>query len=334
MNTAEITVPECDAVVSLKTVFQKDFDKDPHRLTVHTLELEPRRTDESLPAPVSFSWQEAVKAELFLSETPDFNEPMRFWGKGHVRVFNLLPGREYYCKLLYNGNFSEVRRFSIASELPRQIYLPELTNVRDCGGWPLANGRVRKFGMIYRGGQLEPWTTLHHGSAINAQGSKMWLDLNIKTDLDLRRDGEACLPETAVSYKKLPTTAYATWQETGIFSPETMEEIRKIFDFFSDETVYPVYMHCAGGGDRTGTIAFLLGAMLGMDYDDLIDDYEYSNLSLSGERSRYSKVWLAFEEKLKEYAPGESIQTCVVNYLKSCGVTEDMQRKIAKILTE
>ena len=93
-------------------------------------------------------------------------------------------------------------------------------------------------------------------------------------------------------------------------------------------------MHCAGGGDRTGTIAFLLGAMLGMDYNDLINDYEYSNLSVSGERCRFSKVWKAFEEKLNEYAPGEPVRNQVVNYLKSCGITQETQNKIAEILTE
>ena len=113
-----------------------------------------------------------------------------------------------------------------------------------------------------------------------------------------------------------------------------MEQIRKICEFFADETVYPVYMHCMGGGDRTGTIAFLLGAMLGMSDEDLINDYEYSNLSVSGERCRCSVVWKAFMEKLNEFAPGGTIQTQVINYLEKCGVTEELRKKITTILTE
>ena len=334
MLIPEITAPALDAVLSLKTSVQKNFDTDPHRLEPHDSDPTPNRVDETMPDSVSIAWKEAVKAEILLSETESFDTFKSFYGRGSVRIFNLLPGRTYFYKLLYNGKYSETRKFAIANELPRQIYLPELTNVRDCGGWLLDNGKRRKFNMIFRGGQLEPWTGLPHGSSLNAQGEKAWIDLKIKTDLDLRGDGEAVLPEEITSYKKLPSTAYATWQETGIFSPQTMAQTRKIFEFFSDETVYPVYMHCAGGGDRTGTIAFLLGAMLGMGYDDLITDYEYSNLSVSGERCRHSKVWRAFEEKLKEFAPGEPVKTQVINYLHACGISSDTLAKIADILTE
>ena len=42
--------------------------------------------------------------------------------------------------------------------------------------------------------------------------------------------------------------------------------------------------------------------------DDLITDYEYSNLSVSGERCRFSKVWKAFEEKLNEYGSKQRIE--------------------------
>ena len=126
------------------------------------------------------------------------------------------------------------------------LYLPELTNVRDCGGWQLAGNRSRKFGMIYRGGQLEPWTALPHGNGLDLQGRKVWHELNIKTDLDLRSDGDSFFAEEEVSYKKLPSTAYATWQETGIFSEEAKEQVRKIFELFTDETAYPLYMHCTG----------------------------------------------------------------------------------------
>ena len=334
MSRPEITAPEADAVLSLKSLIQKEFDADVRRQEEHQPVLEPNRTDESLPKSVHFAWKEAVKAQIVLSETADFKESVCFCGRGSVRVFNLLPGREYYYKLVCGEYVSPVRHFTVAFELPRQIYLPEMTNVRDCGGWLLADNRRRKYNMIFRGGQMEPWTALPHGSAINMQGEKAWFDLKIKTDLDLRSDGESYFPEDKVSYKKLPTTAYATWQETGIFSAEAMEQIRKIFEFFADETVYPVYMHCMGGGDRTGTIAFLLGAMLGMSEEDLINDYEYSNLSLSGERCRCSAVWKAFMAKLNEFAPGGTMQEKVINYLEKCGVTEEIREKIAAVLIE
>ena len=158
--------------------------------------------------------------------------------------------------------------------------------------------------------------------------------LKIKTELDLRADGADFFQSSNMLYCKIPSTAYATWQEEGIFSAEAMEQIRKIFILLADKLVYPVYFHCQGGGDRTGTLAFLLGAMLGMSYDDLLTDYEFSNLSVSGERIRYSTVWQAFEKKLQTFAPGESVQTQVTNYLYQCGVSDLLLDKIKNILTE
>ena len=38
----------------------------------------------------------------------------------------------------------------------------------------------------------------------------------------------------------------------------------------ADENRYPVYIHCTGGADRTGTLAFLINALLGVGEDDLI----------------------------------------------------------------
>ena len=327
------TEPAVDAVVSLKTPEQLAFYTDSHRLQFHEADPEPNRNDGSTPLPVRFRWRASGRGEVLISEKSDFSFAMRFGGTGDVRVYNLLPGKVYYYCLECSGSRSEVRSFSIACELPRQICMPDVTNVRDCGGWMLASGRRYKFNMLFRGGEMEPWTVLPHGCGVNAQGEKVWRELKIKTDLDLRHDGFAYYGSEDVAYCKIPSSAYATWQEKGIFAPDKMEQIRKIFELFADETAYPIYMHCQGGGDRTGTIAFLLGAMLGMSYDDLITDYEYSNLSVSGERSRHSTVWRAFENKLQKFAPGGTIQQQVKKYLECCGVTAAIQEKITFLLT-
>ena len=44
-------------------------------------------------------------------------------------------------------------------------------------------------------------------------------------------------------------------------------EIKTIFeDYLANADEKPVYYHCYGGADRTGTIGFLLGAILKMSY--------------------------------------------------------------------
>ena len=110
--------------------------------------------------------------------------------------------------------------------------------------------------------------------------------------------------------------------------------MKRIFTFLCDENVYPLYFHCAGGGDRTGTLAFLLQTLLGVSLEDALTDYEYSNLSISGERSRFSEVFTAFLAKLETYAPGKGMQCQVKAYLRDCGVSSVAMRKLRSLLLE
>lgn len=333
-ESVELITPAADAVVSLKSSEQQAFYTDKHRWEPHEADPEPNGCDQSSAWPVFFKWRAEGIAELRIARTPDMREFCSWNGLQQLRIYNLLPGTVYYYQVCCGGKQSAVRRFTTADELPRCINMPEVTNVRDCGGWSLGDHRQYKFNMLYRGGQLEPWTVLSHGCGINAEGEKVWQSLGIKSELDLRHDGAACCISGQVNYCKIPSTAYAAWQEQGIFGAEAMKQIRRIFEFLGNEDVYPVYLHCQGGGDRTGTLAFLLGAMLGMSYDDLLTDYEFSNLSVSGERSRYSTVWHGFMAKLRSFAPDGSLQMQVKNYLNCCGVDDLLQQKITCILTE
>lgn len=48
-----------------------------------------------------------------------------------------------------------------------------------------------------------------------------------------------------------------------------------------------VYFHCHGGSDRTGTLAFLIEALLGVSESDLSKDYELTSfVGFSGARRR------------------------------------------------
>lgn len=330
----ELIAPEAGETVFLHAPEQLAFFSEPHRFEPHEADPTPNKMDFSCSMPVRFRWKAAGRAVLAISENANLSKAAIYTGINDCRVYNLLPGKRYYFQIQCGEIVSEIRSFSIAMELPRVISVPNVSNVRDCGGWHLNNGKRYKFNMLYRGAQFEPWTVLPHGCGINAEGEKLFKALKIKTELDLRTDGEDFFQSSNMLYCKIPSTAYATWQEEGIFSAEAMEQIRKIFILLADKLVYPVYFHCQGGGDRTGTLAFLLGAMLGMSYGDLLTDYEFSNLSVSGERIRWSTVWQAFEKKLQTFAPGESVQTQVTNYLYQCGISDLLLDKIKNILTE
>ena len=120
--------------------------------------------------------------------------------------------------------------------------------------------------------------------------------------------------------------------DTGIANKETY---RKIFAALSDENRYPVYMHCTGGADRTGTVSFLLNALLGVSETDLVKDYEYTSFSIYGERnSKGGEPAYRFAElvaAIKAYS-GETLAEKTEKYLLSTGVTETQIYNIRAIM--
>ena len=49
---------------------------------------------------------------------------------------------------------------------------------------------------------------------------------------------------------------------------------------FTKAENYPIIFHCNGGADRTGSLAFILGALQGVSEADLIKDYEFTSKRL------------------------------------------------------
>jgi len=343
--------PQDGAKVSFLSREQKAFFNDPHRAKPHTPDIEPRKTDLTRPVPVDFVWEGGTeKSVLQISGSADFKKLVRqVEGKsrklknGRIRfrakIVNLELGRKYYWRAACGKKFSAVRTFTTVAEQPRWISVPNVTNVRDLGGWKTASGKRIRQGMLFRGGQFDPpWTNQPGGSAVTEAGRRVLLeDLKLHTELDLRSGKDKGALRGIPRYELIPFSAYATWggpQGQGIFSAEQRKQVKKIFELLADPAAYPLYFHCQGGGDRTGTLAFLLETMLGVNDADCLNDYELSNLSVSGERSRLSEVWTKFMEKLETVVPGGSRQEQVCGFLRECGVTDDMQAKIRSLLLE
>ena len=293
-------------------------------------------TDCSFPEAVTVKWTNPAgkRCQLLISETSEFSHAIKREAFRSCRIYNLLPGKQYFLKVRCGRINSETVRFFTRSELPRFIYVPGVTNVRDIGGGSACNGKRIRFGMVYRGAQHDKWS-LQKG--ITPEGKRVLLeDLKLKAILDLRgeTEGRRVMEKDVRKYVKIQSRAYATWRNDGIFSKEQMDHIKKIFGVFAQKNSYPLYVHCQGGGDRTGTIAFLLEVVLGVSLEDAEKEYEFSNLATSGIRLRSSEVWVRFMEKLDTFAPGGSIRDKVTVFLYQCGVKEATLEKIRNILLE
>lgn len=315
--------PENNSVICIATQKQLEYlNMDRRNLqgdSIDWLNLERRaKDDDTFPLSVKFVWECDRIASLVISETEDFEDFRIVRGDKTCTVINLKAGTRYFWKVKCGNEESDVFFFETENILPRWIYVDGLTNVRDCGGWMTDSGKKVKQGLLYRGSELNSHVT------ITDSGLKtMREDLKIKTVLDIRGSTEIVKDIYKGGYVNIPVKAYGDY----IDEPE---QNRKIFEFLSDETNYPVYFHCWGGADRTGTIAFLLNAFLGVGEKDLIDDYEITTLSIWGVRSRNTDLFRSLIEKIDEFK-GETLKQKVENFMLESGVTKEQIESIRRI---
>jgi len=338
--------PQDGAVVQLAPDAQKTYKSPKERgldAKYSPNEAKNGVDDCSRPNPTIFRWNgEATDVEftLQLAKTDDFVDAKEFPGVGNREreVKNLPPNTKFFWRVKATSKdgtseFSATRSFRTEPTCPRWYDAPGVSNVRDAGGWTTRDGKRVKSGKIYRGSEFDGHFNL------TEEGKRVILDeMGVVVDFDLRGAGEwgnkpdykSPLGEPNVRRVNFPVSSYA-----GIFNDDQKKIYREMFQFLADEKNYPLYVHCWGGADRTGTLIMAINAILGVPDDDLFVDYELTSFSVFGERSIRSDY---FQETLKELnaygAENDSLSVKFENYLKSAGVTDDELEAIRRILLE
>jgi protein tyrosine/serine phosphatase len=110
---------------------------------------------------------------------------------------------------------------------------------------------------------------------------------------------------------------------SGIFTEEGMAKVKAVFTDLANPNNYPMYLHCTYGCDRTGTICYLLEALLGVSRGDCLRDYGLSNLPLHLIRE--------VESGLANYGETLTLKQQTELYLISCGVSMDEISSIREI---
>jgi protein tyrosine/serine phosphatase len=215
---------------------------------------------------------------------------------GSLRVYNLTPGAAAVWAVC-DGQ-GRVRQSGTLLPEPglRMIRADSVNNLRDLGGWACDGGRLR-YGLIFRGGELDGL----NGIILAAEDRETLRELlGIRAETDLRDSGEISQTGSAlgagVDYERISAPQYleAVDLADAASVAVTASVLRRVLRFALDGT--PHYLHCVSGCDRTGTIAFLLGALCGMSRSDLDKDYELSSFSHEGvgaSRSRVLPNWQA-----------------------------------------
>lgn len=188
----------------------------------------------------------------------------------------------------------------------RVLNLEGVENARDLGGIKGFGGKTVKSGKFIRTARLED---------ITAAGKETLKKLNVKYNMDMRADFEAeghpdpdlegiqRIQYTIIDmdsaagieamkliagYKEDESTFVRAFEQgfsmgplyKGFVTwPRSLEEfsrmMRLVIESREDEALL---FHCNGGKDRTGTFAAILLGILGVSGEDILEDFEYSNV--------------------------------------------------------
>ena len=289
------------------------------------------------PTPLEISWECDEAAQYYtleISVDEDMSDAESYVAYGNsVTLSNLFMGYDYYYRInaKYEDRLAKSRIFEFSTAyLPRTMYVDDnVSNTRDWGGYYATDGMRVKQGIVYRGGALENIT--------DAGKQVMLNELGIKTDLDVRGDSGTPLLSSPlgeeVHYVETRGPYYIGRYGMGIdMEGEYREGLLKEIRVFANPDNFPVYVHCSLGRDRTGTLCFLINALLGVSEYDLYRDYELSMMARTGKdvnnpNSHASYMvrvpFTALYNYILDFQEGKTLQENAEAFMLSIGITEN-----------
>jgi protein-tyrosine phosphatase len=298
------------------------------------------RLDVGLPVRLSFDVSglptgcSVVSATLEVSEHQNLSNPTVYHvapGQNAVNVPHLKTNTQYYYLFsctLSDGTVTSAGSSFRTADTPRILSIDGIANVRDIGGWKTVDGKTIRQGLLYRGTELdgaveEKYTLTDTGR------HDMLAVLGIRTDMDLRARTDNAFGSDALGtgVRHIYYGDYGAPCYVDIFGRGYMKLMAQIFADLAVEGNYPVYLHCTYGMDRTGTVCYLLEALLGLSEPDLQAEYELSVLYSGYVGTEYL---LPFVEEMKKL-PGDTMQQKAEGYLLSAGVTAEQIAEIRRI---
>lgn len=237
---------------------------------------------------------------------------------GDVTIYNCTPGATSKF-VLTNADGSIVQNGVIKpTGACRMIHMTNVDNIRDLGGWA-CDGGVVKYGKLFRGGEMYGFLTDDgKQQALDMLGILKEIDLRFAEDLNGRTES-GFGPTVDMLWVDMTWDALTYQKSSG--------NIKAIFDPLFDYVIAgkPTYFHCSAGADRTGVVALICEAILGVSQSDCDKDYELTNFYTgvgtdADARRRDEAVWTREITYLNTYS-GATFREKTMNFLLSCGIT-------------
>ncbi len=333
-DSIKLKKPENGALVSPLTTLQRlvAFAPEANRRAIWDDRIFMQRVNQApgadLPEGEELRWEYTGAMEkpvfhVLIADNEAFENARSFdYEATSIRFYNLFPGLTCYWKVLALDEKrtvvaeSSVYSFTCEAGVPRVLYVPGGSNFRDLGGLYAAGDLMIPCGMLYRSSAI---AVPQHEDAFG-----------IATELDLRWKNETNGQTASVwgenaKYLNIPAKLYG-----AMFTSSGMANYAELFRVFTKAENYPIHFHCVVGADRTGTLAFLLEAVLGVSEEGIRVDYLFSSFS----SPRYFNAIDALIRGMDAFAVNadDCLQCKAERYLLKAGVTAEEIRAFQKLV--
>ncbi|MBP3732755.1 MAG: tyrosine-protein phosphatase [Bacilli bacterium] len=270
-------------------------------------------------------------------------------GGASAKLPNLKRATTYYYQLVDGEDVSQMGSFETA-DYTRVMTMGAVNNVRDLGGYMTSYGVRTRQGLIFRGYEINEkgWSGGHNASYTPETQEVAERDMNLGLELDLRaksgtyQGNQEKSAVEGVEYKRCAINSYAGFITDPNKTSESENADRnlpqEIFEALANAEEKHVYFHCWGGADRTGTIAFLLNAICGVSYTDLIIDFEITSQTnnkrchMHNSSSAYFPKFLYAFTQIEGFDFEKTVNENAVTLLKKVGVTDETIEAVRKVM--
>ncbi|MCQ2086764.1 MAG: tyrosine-protein phosphatase [Bacilli bacterium] len=299
-------------------------------------------SEASFPNQVKVTWNytaptgKTVKNYTVITgQKPDLSDGYQMTATStQLSFYNAFLGTNYF-KVIANlsdntTEASPIKTFLVDATAPRNLKVGTMSNCRDMGGRTTTAGGKIKQGLIYR--TSDPATS---GVGDVSEWTKR---MKIKTEIYVK-DGSNSSGPLGSSVKFVNASMdYGATPKSNM--ARNAERLRKVFSVLGDSSNYPVMYHCRIGTDRTGICAVAINGLLGVPFNEIIQDYSFSNFGkIDGQRYAH-KTPDNNGDDIAKYIdeilalPGNDFQQKMTYALLSIGVPSQTLQNVVDLLTD
>ena len=223
------------------------------------------------------------KGNTVLSETVNGNS---------FRMTNLIPQR-YYTYTVKKGS-RKVLSGKIRTEGQiRMLEIRDCVNARDLGGWSTFDGKTVRYGLLFRTGSIDG--EYNGDCSDNCPGARCRNPIHESAQSQIGDPARYTLHKESVDALEFIgidadldlrgiTGEGQVMTDIALHNPFDDPAVVKDVDWIIQELKKGrhVAFHCRSGADRTGAVAMIIEALLGVRAGDIALDYELTSLSSEG----------------------------------------------------